>query len=256
MAYHETISEKINKLIKNPKDNIGKIAPYLKSKIIPHQRDLYEKFGSEKYSKPYSGHEELMKHISKRNGFFVQCGGNDGYGFDPTYYLEKFRGWTGIIVEPLPVSELCKRNRKQSVVVQSACVPFDYKGDTVSFVDCNAMSFVKDSIENSLEWIKLGEEAQSMKCREITVRAQTVQSIIDEQFSGPKKKNIDLFVADVEGYELQILQGLDFVKNPPTYLLLEIQNPARLQKITNFLEPYKYSIVGEIGEKDYLFLRK
>lgn len=256
MAYQDTNVEKLKKLIKNPKDNVGKILPFIKSKMIPYHRDLCESLKIEKYSKPYPGHEELLKYITNKNGFFVQCGGNDGYGFDPTYYLEKFKGWKGIIVEPLPISELCGRNRKNSKVIQSACVPFDYKENTVSFVDCNFMSFVKGGIENSSEWIKLGEEAQNMKCREIVVKAQTIQSIIDEYVKSSGHRNIDLFVADVEGYELQTLQGLDFSKNSPTYLLLEIQNSDRFQKITDFIKPYGYSLVGEIGEKDYLFCKK
>lgn len=255
MAYQETNVQKIKKLIKNPKDNIGKILPFIKSKTVPYYRDFCELLGVEKYSKPYPGHEELLKHITKKNGFFVQCGGNDGYGFDPTYYLEKFKGWKGIIVEPLPISELCRRNRRNSKVIQSACVSFDYTDSTVSLVDCNFMSFVKGGIENSHEWIKLGEEAQNMKCREIVVRAQAVQSIIDEQTKSLDKVEIDLFVADVEGYKLQILQGIDFSKNSPRYLLLEIQNNDRFKTISGFIEPIGYSLVDEIGEKDYLFCK-
>jgi len=171
-------------------------------------------------------------------------------------YLEKFKGWRGVIVEPLPISSLCQRNRKKSVVVQSACVGFDYPESTISFIDCNFMSFVKDSIENSSELIKLGEDSQNMVCREIIVPAKTVQSIIDEQTIISKGNTIDLFVADVEGYELQILQGLDFSKNSPSFFLLEIQNSERLQMISEFLLPHKYSLLGEIGEKDYLFMKE
>ncbi|PIP69238.1 hypothetical protein COW91_00385 [Candidatus Nomurabacteria bacterium CG22_combo_CG10-13_8_21_14_all_32_8] len=256
MAFQETNIEKIKKLIKNPKENYGKIFPFVKSKIIPYMRDICEFFGIERYSKPYPGHKLLEKYITKKNGFFVQCGGNDGYGFDPTYYLEKFKGWRGVIVEPLPISSLCQRNRKKSVVVQSACVGFDYPESTISFIDCNFMSFVKDSIENSSELIKLGEDSQNMVCREIIVPAKTVQSIIDEQTIISKGNTIDLFVADVEGYELQILQGLDFSKNSPSFFLLEIQNSERLQMISEFLLPHKYSLLGEIGEKDYLFMKE
>lgn len=256
MAYQETKIQKIQKLIQNPRANISKIIPFMKSNIIPYQRDLYEFFGSQKYSKPYPGHELLLKYITKKNGFFVQCGGNDGYGFDPTYYLEKFMGWKGIIVEPLPISKLCQRNRKNSIVIQNACVPFDYMESTVSFIDCNFMSFVKNSIENSEEWIKVSEQAQNIECREIVVPAQTVQSIIDKQVINLGNRHIDLFVADVEGYELQILHGLDFSKNLPTYILLESQNSDRLEKITDFLEPHGYTFLDEIGEKDYLFAKK
>lgn len=255
MAFHETNIRKAMKLIRDPKKNIGKIVPFLKSKIAPYGRDLCEFFGSEKYSKPYPGHDALMEHINKKNGFFVQCGGNDGCFQDPTYYLEKFRGWKGIIAEPLPISRLCQRNRKKSIVVQSACVAFDYPEETVSFVDCNAMSFVKNSIQNSSEWIEAGEQSQNITSREIIVPAKTIQSIIDAHATDFVVKPIDLFVADVEGYELDILRGLDFIKNPPANILVEAQNSDRLQKITNYIKPYGYLLAGEIGEKDYLFIK-
>lgn len=254
MAYYETNVQKIKKLIKNPKDNVGKILPFIKSKMIPYHRDLCESFGIEKYSKPYPGHEELLKNITKRNGFFVQCGGNEGCNQDPTYYLEKFRGWKGIIVEPLSISKLCQRNRNKSIVVQNACVSFDYKGDTATLVDCYGMSFIKDSIDNGDEWIKIAEETQKIQHREITVPVRTVQSIIDEY--NIKKQSIDLFVADVEGYEIEILKGLDFSKNSPSYILLEIQNSERLKNINEFLESKGYSLINEIDDKNYLFIKK
>ncbi len=256
MAYHETTTQKIKKLLKNPKDNISKIIPFVKSKIFLHYRDLCELLGFKKYSKPYPGHTQLLSHINYKNGFFVQCGGNDGYFQDPSYYLEKFRGWKGIIVEPLPISRLCKRNRKNSKVIQNACVSFAYSEKTVSFIDCNAMSFVKGSIENGSEWIKLGEDAQNMKHQEISVPARTIQSIIDENTKSFGYKEIDLLIADVEGYELQILQGLDFEKNPPKYILLEIQTTERFKEIEKKLTPFRYQLEANVIDKDYLFVKK
>ena len=91
---------------------------------------------------------------------------------------------------------------------------------------------------------------------EIVVPAQTIQSIIDKHGTSKENTKIDLFVADVEGYELQVLQGLDFSKNSPAYILLESQNSDRLEKIEDFLKPYGYTLVEEIGEKDYLFAKK
>lgn len=255
MAYQDTNIKKIVKLMRDPRGNAGKVLPFIVSKIAPYRRDLFEFFGSEKYSKPYPGHETLLKHITKKDGFFVQCGGNDGYGFDPTYYLEKVRGWKGIIIEPLPISRLCKRNRKKSVVVQSACVSFDYNESSISFMDCNFMSFVKSSIENSSEWIKDSEQAQNIECREIIVPAKTIQAMIEQYAETFKSVPIDLFVADVEGYELQVLQGLDFSKNSPVYFLLEAQNSSRFQKIADFLKPHGYVFIEEVGEKDYLFAK-
>ncbi|MFA6476203.1 MAG: FkbM family methyltransferase [Candidatus Paceibacterota bacterium] len=257
MAFHETNWQKFNKLLQNPKANIGKILPFIKSKLVPYQRDLYEFLGSEKYSHPYSGHEAFLKYIQKKNGFFVQCGGYDGYSNDPSYYLEKFKGWTGIMAEPIPpLSHLCQKNRKNSKVVQSACVAFSHQGKTTSFMDCSAMSFVKGSIENSVDWIKASESCQDIKCREIIVPARTIQSIIDDQIADGGDKKIDLFIADVEGYELEVLKGLDFLKNSPTYILVEIQNDDKLQRISDFLSPQGYKLLEQIGENDALFIKQ
>lgn len=256
MAYHETNIQKITKLVKNPRENVGKIIPFIKSKIVPYRRGLYEFFGSEKYSHPYSGHEALASYIKKENGFFVQCGGHEGYSNDPTYYLEKFKGWRGIIAEPLPaLSKICQKNRKNSTVIQSACVSPDHQEKTISFVDCSAMSFVKGSIEDSADWIKASEECQDIKCLEVKVNAQTIQTMIDENTADSNKKNIDLFVADVEGYELEALRGLDFSKNSPTYILVEIRDGERLQKISDFLVPLGYRLLEQIGENDALFIK-
>jgi FkbM family methyltransferase len=255
MTYHETSTQKIMKLLKNPRGNMSKVIPFIESKIVPYRRGLYEFFGSERYSHPYSGHEALAGYIKKENGFFVQCGGHEGYSNDPTYYLEKFKGWTGIIAEPLPaLSKICQKNRKNSIVIQSACVSSSYSEKAISFIDCSAMSFVKDSIEDSRDWIKASEECQDIKCREITVPAKTIQLMIDEHTIGTSRK-IDLFVADVEGYELETLHGLDFSKNSPTYILVEIRDNDRLQKISDFLTPQDYQLLDQIGENDALFIK-
>lgn len=245
----------MKRLVQDPRSNVNKILPFIKSKITPLQRGVYEFFGSEKYSTPYPGHKKLSKYINKKNGFFVQSGGNDGYGFDPTYYLEKILGWEGIIAEPLSVYVLCKRNRPRSAVYNCATGSFDNVDKTISFVDCNLMSFVKDSIDNQDEWIEAGESAQSIKSEIITVPIKPVQELIDDYFKNTRRREIDLFVIDTEGYELQVLEGLNFSLNAPEYILVEAQNPDRFKIISNFLLNKKYSFIDEIGEKDYLFIK-
>ncbi len=242
--------KKIKKLIFDPKNNLKKVIPYLNSKFQPLKRKFFEYFNISKYSKPYLGHEKLLEYIKRNKGFFIEIGGNDGYFQDPTYYLEKFMGWKGIIVEPLSISKLCAKNRRKSVVIKKACISPDFKGNTTKFIDCNAMSFVKDSINNSDEWIRLGEEAQKIKHREIEVETTTIQKIIDEY---AKEQKIELFVADVEGYELEVLKGLNFEKNPPKYILVEAQNEERLENIKRFLSVKNYLLIENIVEKDYLF---
>ena len=59
-------------------------------------------------SKPYGVekmeyHNNLLKYIDFNSGFFIELGGYDGFFHSPTYYLEKFKNWQGILVEPHPI---------------------------------------------------------------------------------------------------------------------------------------------------------
>lgn len=256
MAYYETNLDRIKKLISNPQRNINKIIPFLKSRLFPYKRDVYEFFGQDKYSKPYLGHDDILNYLKKRNGFFVQCGGSDGYGSDPTYFLEKFRGWTGIIVEPTSVHRLCQKSRKKSCVYNYAAVPFGYEKETIPFMDCYGMSIVKDSIENQDEWLRSGEKTQQIETKEILAKAKTIQKIIDEYFQSFPLRKIDLFVADVEGYEINVLKGLDFEKNPPNYLLIEICKEERKREIDEFLFAKGYKLLKKLATDDFLYGEK
>ncbi len=254
MAFHESNFTKFKKLITNPKTGIKKIIPFFNSKIVPYKRDFLEFLGIDRLSRPYREENKLLKYINRNNGFFIECGGNDGHNFDPTYYLEKFLGWRGIIIEPLPIGKLCIRNRKKSWIYQVALVPFGFKDKNVNFIDCNAMSFIEGTIENQVEWIKSGEDTQKIEARKINVPAKTIQKVIDEH----KLKNrtfadIDFFVIDVEGYELEVLKGLDFSINSPNWIMAEAHTNERFNKIKSYLEQKKYSYVSEIGYKDFLF---
>ena len=251
MAYNESLFQKSIKLVKHPVTYIPKIHPYLKSRIEPYRRDIMEFFGNKSCSNPYPDSDKLYKYLCKDNGFFVQVGGNDGYGFDPTYQLEKFHDWTGIITEPLPIYKLCSRNRKRSTVVNIASVPFSYTDNTIEFIDCNFMSFPAGGRKNPESWITDGEKAQNITAKIITVPAQPPQKTID--LNNKNNKKIDLLVIDVEGYELPVLQGLDFQKNSPLFLLLEISEDERFQEINAFLAKHSYEFIDTLSECDKLF---
>ncbi len=239
-------------LIFKPKEGFKKVVPYIESKIFRYKRNIFEFFGNEKYSKPYNGIDELLKFIDKRDGFFVECGGNDGYFQDPTYYLEKFRGWGGIIIEPLSISELCKKNRKRSAIYNCALVPFDFKEKFVTMVDCNAMSVVKGGVENYEKWVKAGEEAQQMKSQEIQVPARTLEEVIGDYRDSHTKCDIDLLVLDVEGYEAEVLKGFNIKKYNPSFVMVEAHTDKKRGEIETVLgEDYK--LLSKISQADYLY---
>ncbi len=256
MAYEDTYLGRAKRLISEPRKEAVRVIPFLKSRLTPYYRRALETIGIYGLSKPYKNHNALLHFISSKNGFFVQCGANDGYGNDPTYYLEKAFGWKGIMVEPLPIYKACQKNRRASTVYNFATGSFEDRDKTVTFVDCYGMSFIKGSIENEKEWIEAGERTQGIKAKTIEVPLRPVQDIIDGHFAQHGVRKIDLLVADVEGYELSVLRGFDIAKNKPTWILLEIQTDARLREIQDLLAKNDYTLAAELEERDYLFTQK
>ncbi len=256
MAFEDSYLFRLKSLVANPKKNIRRIWPFVQSRINPYIIPILGRVVDKKMMSPYIGHDEFIKYFDYRNGFFMECGGHDGYGSSPTYYLEKMLGWRGIIAEPLSTFHLCKRYRSKSKVYNCAVGSFEQGKDTVSLVDLNAMSFISGSIEDPNSWVKSGESVQSVTAREIIVPIQPIQSLVDDYFSTYKMRPIDLFVVDVEGFEISVLKGLNFEKNPPSYILTEAHTDKRKDMIQKYLEEKNYELVTEIGKRDFLFKRK
>ena len=40
--------------------------------------------------------------LEQRDGFYIEAGANDGLNQSNTVFFERHRGWTGLLVEPLP----------------------------------------------------------------------------------------------------------------------------------------------------------
>ena len=71
----------------------------------------------------------------------------------------------------------------------------------------------------------------------IEISVTTLSTILDEV----NVKNIDLLSLDVEGYELNVLQGLNLNKYRPTYLLIEIYKEF-FDDIHNYLTENNYKL--------------
>jgi len=252
MTIHLAILEKTKKLLQP--GGFKAVIPYLKSKLHAKRRALYELLGNDSLSKPYLGHKKLLDYISKYNGFFIEVGGNDGYRDDPSYYLEKFRGWNGVIIEPLSISGQCQRNRKKSHVIRAAMVSSDFPENSITLIDCGAMSIIKDGVPDYKAWIAEGEKCQNIKAREVVVPALTLDSVLTGYFSNHRKQPIDLLIMDVEGYESEVLKGLDLNKYSPEYILLELILPELKIKIEEYFGE-RYLLVGKITNGDFLYQR-
>ena len=80
-----------------------------------------------------------------------------------------------------------------------------------------------------------------------STRAITLTEILNKNNT---PKLIDLFSLDVEGYEFEVLEGIDFKNYQFKYFLIETNN---FNKLNNYLMVKKYKFVDKLSNHDYLF---
>jgi FkbM family methyltransferase len=197
---------------------------------------------------------KLLEYISLRKGVFVEAGGNDGLAQSNTAYFERYRGWRGILIEPIPdLAAACRRNRPRARVEQCALVPFDYSAPTVEMTYCNLMSLVRGArgsaqedtahLDRGRQYLKPDEEVYT-----VSVPARTLTNVLESC----NITRFDLLSLDVEGFEGEVLRGLDFGRYCPTFILVEANNPNQVHAI---LEP-RYDLKATLSHHDRLYVRR
>lgn len=199
--------------------------------------------------------QKLSKYLNKKSGFFIEVGANDGYCQSNTYYLEKKLDWTGLLVEGIPdLYRICKKTRKRSMVFHCALVAEAHKEPTVEMHYANLMSMVDGSLNGNNchnEHLEKGREIQSLgRTYSVQVPARTLTSILDEL---DNLQQIDFFSLDVEGYELNVLKGLDLERYRPVYILVEANDYGSVDK---YLTSHNYEQVEKLTDHDYLYISR
>jgi FkbM family methyltransferase len=222
------------------------------------RRRAAEARGDDTLSRPalYRMDAKLDRHIDRDGGFFVEAGANDGFEQSNTYWLERFRGWGGILVEPIP--ELYRETvveRPAARVFNCALVPFDHPGGTVTMHYGGLMSIVagaRGSETADREYVKpaftLGMEDE----HEVQVPARTLSSILDE-VSAPE---IDLLSLDVEGFEPGVLRGLDLERHAPRFVVVEVHEVSGGRARIEAILGDRYEPVEQLSPVDMLYRRR
>jgi FkbM family methyltransferase len=176
--------------------------------------------------------KKLLQYINYNNGFYIECGANDGVDQSNTWYYEKFKNWHGILIEAHPklFNELKKNRSKNNILVNKFLVAKNFKSLIVNISDNDLMSKFSNSNHKNFS-------AQPITLTEILKNNNS-------------PKIIDLFSLDVEGYEFKVLEGIDFKNYKFKYFLIETNN---FNKLNHYLVTKKYKFINKLSHHDYLF---
>ena len=197
------LDEKLkNRYLSREKINLFKIFyffyQYLKSINILRKRPLHSNWGIDLMA------EDYFK--NKKNGFFIDVGCHQPLLNNNTYILYK-KGWRGINIDlDFGAIDMFNFFRKDDTNIQAAISNSVGNKNLYFFHNRSAINTLSQTAEN--------------KAREIReVKTFTLNDIIkNSQF---KNKEIDFLSVDVEGTEIEVLQGLDFNKYKPKLVVLE-----------------------------------
>lgn len=199
----------------------------------------------------------LEEYLPYDNGFFVELGANNGVDQSNTLYFEKFKGWKGVLVEPVVHNYfLCRKNRSpENSIHCNACVSFDYKDRFVpiSYANLMTMPIIETSVIPDVDEYMDMSRPFLQEHEDVVIfgaEAKTLNAILLE--SGAPKE-IDFLSLDVEGAELEVLRGIDFGNFSFKYMCIECFELGRIQ---SFLSDSGYEMVKKISTHDYLFKRK
>lgn len=219
-------------------NEINRFIPHLKEHIDNKNGNMLKFYSQIEQDKYYI--QQIIKY--KSNGIFFEAGGYDGITGSNTYFLEKYLNWSGIIVECNPnMLKKLKNNRKCIIcdralyeesdkeirlVVPTGIERYDGKEQLCSLEKCSRLNIKKFS-----------NEFKSMK----TINVKTIN--IMDLFQKNNIKHIDYFSLDIEGYELNILNTIDFDKINIDFFTIEWSNNEKIKNdLIKFMTSKKYKI--------------
>jgi FkbM family methyltransferase len=167
------------------------------------------------------------------DGFFIEVGAGDPVNLSVTYHLE-VKGWKGILVEPQPELTAKLKDNRKAKVWSVACGSLKDRGEADFFVAGEFSSLKKHAAFTDVIYSD-----------KIAVPVITLDEILYKE-GNPK---IDFLSIDVEGTELNVLKGIDLLKNRPQLIFIEYH--VLSLDVHYYLSKNKYKLVQRTGVNNW-----
>jgi FkbM family methyltransferase len=187
----------------------------------------------------------------KLNGTVVEVGAFDGEHLSNSKSLEDL-GWKSINIEPSPdVFQYLISNRPNAINLNMAIV-----GDkSIKEIDFYAEELgvlsgcIVDEEDLKRRYNNRGIEYKAPL--KMKVAAKTLNQILEEH----NCKDVDVLSIDVEGFELEVLKGLDLNKNNVKLLIIEANNDKIKKQILDLFKSHKEFMFAGNNHQNLFFIQ-
>jgi len=139
-------------------------------------------------------------------GFYVDIGANDP-DVDSVTKLFYLNGWCGINVDPLP----------RAYEAFTSARPRDVNLNVAVGASAGSLTFREYPQCRGLSTLQPKQAHGTLDHMDYEVEVVTLASIFDQYIS----RHVDFLKIDVEGFELQVLEGADWTRHRPTVVCAE-----------------------------------
>ena len=171
----------------------------------------------------------------KRDGIFLDFGGFEGLLHSNTFYLEKFLGWRGLLVEPNPQPYRSACAVRSCITINAALYPESRK--SLAFTDSHGFSSLLEHQDGDSN----REVRKAISDGVLHVDTINPTELLD-RFSAPDY--IDYLSLDVEGAELDVIKNIDMDRYHIALMSIEHNHQKEKQEaIRRYLSGYGYLVV-------------
>ena len=182
----------------------------------------------------------------KNNGFFLEIGADDGIRFSNSYFFEKHLNWDGICIEASPTRYKELVNNRNSInvnaLVYSEITELEFLN--IEGYGRGLSGIVEKYGKHEIRVEQSTKSDKTISKDVIKLKTCTVDSILLQH----NITHIDYLSLDVEGSELNVLQGIDFSRTNIDFMTVENNyNDANLKR---YIEEQGYQHIKRLGVDD------
>ncbi len=192
--------------------------------------------------------EKIFK--GKINGTFIELGACDGIVHSNTFFFEKERNWSGMLIEPR-FSEYLKLCKNRNCICEWTCIG-DIEG-SVDFLEVTGYAQELSGIVSEFHpdhKNRIDKESLVYKCKKI-VKKMPIHKL-DTILKKHMISEIDYCSLDTEGNELSVLKSIHF--EDTNIKVFSIENERQESNIRDFMKQKKYDLIDRLGIDDF-FIR-